>query len=53
MKSDRMPSNIPFLFRNNGPGGMKNSLERMVFKPGDWALLFNSRFKKFRGKLST
>jgi hypothetical protein len=53
MKSDRIPSNIPFLFRNNGPGGMKNSLERRSSNPGDWALLFDSRFKNFRGKLST
>jgi hypothetical protein len=28
-------------------------IKKKVFKPGDWALLFYSRFKNFRGKLTT
>ena len=28
-------------------------IKRKLFQEGDWALLFDSRFKEYRGKLTT
>jgi hypothetical protein len=52
MKSDKMLYRGIHLFKNKGINGM-TSISRRYFQPGDWALLYDSRFKNFNGNFST
>ena len=48
-----MQSNKLSWFKNREKDGIINLLKTRNFQPSDWALLFYSRFKNFKGKLTT
>jgi hypothetical protein len=40
-------------FKNREQNGMTSISKKKKFQQGDWALLYDNRFKKFKGKLTT
>jgi hypothetical protein len=53
MRSDKMLFKGLPLYKNKGLNGMISTSRRSLFRSGDWAILYDSRFKNFKGKLST